>query len=127
MSQDSVMNFFESVRSDDAVVEQLRAVGENIDEFARLSVELSRERGFAFEASDVRKTLDELARQKAGELSNEDLSAVAGGTAMCTEGFFRTGGGGGGSAGCQPAGTPRIVFGYVQVKNVVTVSCYVEP
>jgi predicted ribosomally synthesized peptide with nif11-like leader len=84
MTQDNVMKFFEAVRTDETTTERLRAVSENVDEFARLAADLGRERGFAFEPSDVQETLDALARQNAEELSDQELSAVAGGG-----GYFR--------------------------------------
>jgi predicted ribosomally synthesized peptide with nif11-like leader len=79
MTQDNVMKFFEAVRTDETTTERLRAVSENVGDFARLAADLGRERGFAFEPSDVQETLDALARQNAEELSDQELSAVAGG------------------------------------------------
>jgi hypothetical protein len=79
MSKDTVMKFFDAIRSDEAIVERLRAISKDVDAFARLSVDLGRERGFAFEPSDVREALDALVRKAEGELSDRDLAAVAGG------------------------------------------------
>ena len=102
MSKDSVMNFFEAVRKDEAIVERLRAISEDVDAFARMSAELGRERGFAFEPSDVREALDALVRKNAAELSEKDLSAVAGGggTAVSLCGCIGGGGGGALTTGC---------------------------
>jgi hypothetical protein len=84
MTQDNVMKFFEAVRTDETTTERLRAVSENVGDFARLAADLGRERGFAFEPSDVQETLDALAAKREGELSDQELSAVAGGLV-----FFR--------------------------------------
>jgi predicted ribosomally synthesized peptide with nif11-like leader len=80
MNQDSVARFFESVRTDDAVAERLRAASENGDQFARLAAELGQERGFTFEPADVTEALAAIAATREGELSEQELSAVAGGT-----------------------------------------------
>jgi predicted ribosomally synthesized peptide with nif11-like leader len=79
MSKESVLKFFEVIRTDEAVAEELRAAGENVDDFLRLSAKLGRERGFEFEPASVREALDELALPKHGELSDQELSAVSGG------------------------------------------------
>jgi len=107
MSKDSVMKFFEAVRKDEAIVERLRALEGDTVAFARLSAELGRERGFAFEPSDVREAIEALARKNAAELSDRELSAVAGGGTfpmqatvgcMTTNVILRV------TAGCQTAG-----------------------
>jgi len=90
MTQDNVMKFFEAVRTDETTTERLRAVSENVDDFARLAADLGRERGFAFEPSDVQETLDALARKNAEELSDQELSAVAGGAGYFTQIVTRT-------------------------------------
>ena len=79
MSRDTVRGFFESVEGDKATTERLRAVNEDIDAFSRLASDLGRERGFSFEPSDVREELDAIAGNAASELSDDELSAVAGG------------------------------------------------
>jgi hypothetical protein len=88
MSLDSVAKFFEAVRTDEAVVERLRAASQNADLFAGLACELGRERGVAFEPSDVTAAFDALSAKPEGELSDHELSAVAGGTLT----FFAYGG-----------------------------------
>jgi len=119
MSQETVMRFFEAVRKDEAVSERLRAVSENIDEFARLSADLGRERGFAFGPSDVRETLDALSRQNPGKLSDRELSAVAGGGALSYSDFCSGNRGGGGSAGCTEfVLSPRYHWAYVNTQWV---------
>ena len=105
MSKDSVMKFFETVRSDEAAVARLRALEGDTVAFARLSAELGRERGFAFEPSDVREALDALVRKAGGELSNQDLSAVAGGASGMA---CYAGGGGGVCVGSTGAIGPMI-------------------
>ena len=114
MSKDAVLKFFETVRKDEAIVERLRAISENVDAFARLSVELGRERGFAFEPSDVTEALDALARKNAAELSEKDLSAVAGGGGITAIPYCAVGGGGGASGGCTGMllGPPGAFFGH---------------
>lgn len=113
MSKDSVTKFFEAVRKDEAIVERLRAISEDVDDFARLSAELGRERGFAFEPSDVREALDALARKNAAELSEKDLSAVAGGGGMTAINYCAVGGGAV-SGGCTGMllGPPGAFFGH---------------
>ncbi len=79
MSSEAVKKFFEAVKSDPATAERLRALEGDPDAFTRRAVELGGQRGFAFEPSDVRKLLEELTPKANAELSEEELSAVAGG------------------------------------------------
>jgi hypothetical protein len=73
------MQFFEAIRDEAAPVEQFRAAAESANDFVQGSARLGRERGFIFEPSDVTATLDALTRKNETELSEGDLSAVAGG------------------------------------------------
>ncbi len=77
--KDSVIKFFEFVRQDEKLTERLRAVGDKIEDFSRLACELGRERGFMFAAKDVHDTLKTLVSQDQGELTDEQLGAIAGG------------------------------------------------
>ncbi len=79
MSKDSVIGFFEAARTDEVTTERLRAVAGDVEAFSRLASDLGRDRGFIFEPSDVREAFDALAAGPAGELSDAELSAVAGG------------------------------------------------
>lgn len=81
MSQETVMKFFEAVREDKAVAERLHTADDDLDEFARLSAELGRTRGFEFEPSDVRSTIASLLARRQNELTDRELSAVSGGAA----------------------------------------------
>jgi hypothetical protein len=104
MSRESVTKFFEAVRTDEAVVERLRALSDDTVEFARVSAELGRARGFAFEPTDVRDVLNALVEKFLTELSDQDLSAVSGGGAVSAmPNCLAVGGRGGGSAGCTTA------------------------
>lgn len=79
MSQETVMKFFDSVREDKAVAERLHSADDDLDEFARLSAELGRARGFEFEPSDVRSAIASLMARWQNELTDQQLSAVSGG------------------------------------------------
>jgi hypothetical protein len=101
MIHDHVMKFFQDVRTDEAAVARLRAQGGDPDTFARLAADLGRERGFAFEPSEVREALDAIGAKAEGGLSEQELSAVAGGGGFTTACYL--GMGGGASAGCTGA------------------------
>ncbi len=79
MSRDAVMRFFEAIRAEEEVVRHLRPLEADLDAFARLSAELGRARGFSFDPSEVREVLDAVAKKAGEELSDRELSAVAGG------------------------------------------------
>ncbi len=109
--KDSVIKFFEVVRQDEKLTERLRAVGDKIEEFSRLACELGRQRGFVFEPKDVEETLKALVSQKQGELTEEQLSAIAAGAAgtgayacFATLTLLQT-------AGCVPGGVPSFSNG----------------
>jgi hypothetical protein len=104
MSQHSVMAFFEAVRTEETVVERMRAASENADAFARLASDLGRERGFVFEPSEVKAAIDSLAAKSGGELPDKDLADVAGGAYM----YFTLRGGGAASSGCATTAILRL-------------------
>jgi hypothetical protein len=79
MNHEAVLKFFETIRTDEAASQRLRAAGDDVTEFLRLSVELGRERGFKFDAAQLKEALDDLSAQSPESLSDEDLAAVAGG------------------------------------------------
>jgi predicted ribosomally synthesized peptide with nif11-like leader len=78
MTKESVVKFFEMVQQNAKLAEQLRPLGENVEEFSRLAIELGRKHGFEFEATDVRDALAELNDPQA-TLTEEQLQEVAGG------------------------------------------------
>ncbi len=82
--KDSVIKFFEFVRQDEKLAERLRALGDKIEEFSRLACELGREHGFVFEPKDVQETLNSLVSQNQGELTDEQLGAIAAGGSLCS-------------------------------------------
>jgi predicted ribosomally synthesized peptide with nif11-like leader len=79
MSQETATSFFEAIRQNEALTSQLSALSGDVEAFARAAVEAGQRQGFVFDASDVRMALAAVAKQNAPELSEEDLSAVAGG------------------------------------------------
>ncbi len=90
MSKDSVLKFFEAIQKDEVLVARLRALEGEFDAFARLSAELGREQGFAFEPSEVQQALAAAAGTPAGELSDQELLAVSGGTGFNNWGWRPT-------------------------------------
>ncbi len=89
MRSENVKKFFEAIQKDEKAVERLRALETDVDAFARLAVELGRERGFAFEPSEVQEALAAAAGNSAGELSDQELLAVSGGMGFNTLGYLR--------------------------------------
>jgi hypothetical protein len=73
MIKGSVAKFFEVVRQDEKLAERLRALTENEVAFSRLSSELGRERGYEFDAADVRNALVALSAQTQTMLTKEQL------------------------------------------------------
>ena len=114
MSQETVMKFFEAVAKDEAVTRRLHSVGENVDEFADLSADLGRQRGFAFEPSDVRAAITSWLARQPRELDDRALAALSGGAGLVStysaaQGYLSSFGlssTGGGTTGVRPPG-PR--------------------
>ncbi len=105
MSSENVKKFFEAVRKDEKAVERLRALETDVEAFSRLSAELGRERGFAFEPSDVRELLESLGGKAEGQLSDKELAAVSGGGQLSVMPLCFAVHGGVASSGCVV--TPR--------------------
>lgn len=74
MSQEAIAKFQEAVRTQPALLEKVKAVGSDVDAL----VALAGQAGFVF----TRDELMDAAQSKKGELSEEELQKVAGGTAV---------------------------------------------
>ena len=74
MSKEAIAKFQEAVRTQPALLEKVKAVGSDVDAL----VALAGEAGFVF----TRDELMDAAQAKKGELSEEQLQKVAGGTAV---------------------------------------------
>ena len=83
MSSQSVVDFLESVKTDEGLQQELATAMESEDDRQAVT-DLAMSRGFDFTSgelwAEVQKRQSELAnRQSSGELSDEELEAVAGG------------------------------------------------
>jgi predicted ribosomally synthesized peptide with nif11-like leader len=81
MSRANVEGFYRFVEGNEQIQSQLKAAGDK-DKFLELAVQLGQQNGYNFNAETVEEYLASLAQQiPDGELSEEQLEAVAGGRA----------------------------------------------
>ena len=81
MSRANVEGFYRFVEGNEQIQEQLKAAGDK-DNFLQLAVDLGQQNGYTFTTQGVEEYLSEMAMQVPdGELSEEQLEAVAGGRA----------------------------------------------
>ena len=84
MSQESVQQFFQMVSQDQELQSRLKATNDR-EAYIRSCVELGKEKGYSFTSLQVATALDAAAKkvaengEQASALSQEELSAVAGG------------------------------------------------
>lgn len=74
MSLENIKKFNEAVSTDEALMEEVKKVGTNLDEL----IALGKKKGYDFTAEE----LTELSQKKEGELSEEELDNVSGGAVV---------------------------------------------
>lgn len=94
MMQESLKQFFQMASQDLELQEKLKAANDR-EAYIRLIVELGKEKGYSFTSSQVVSALDAAAKEAAengeeasqllSQLLEEELDAVAGGSAPCNE------------------------------------------
>ena len=82
MSQRDAVKFLGKALSDAGIMDQLQEVAHASDDPAVAIAGYSAEHGFEVTPDEIREVVDTLARIESGELSLEDLDAVAGGVAQ---------------------------------------------
>jgi predicted ribosomally synthesized peptide with nif11-like leader len=78
MANDHLTRFFDLVREDQSLQEQLSRVTDT-EQFSQLAVELGAARGLAFAAADVKAVAEADLAARRAELSDAELASVAGG------------------------------------------------
>lgn len=81
MSAEAIKAFIEKVREDEDLQTKLQSIDDDGEDALGQIIEIASEAGFSFEAEDYQTVVHEMAkvRHAAGELSDEELEAVAGG------------------------------------------------
>lgn len=82
MSTENLKLFFDKVREDDKLQEKLvKLSDENREELVNKMIEVGAERGYEFSRKDMKQFATEQ-MVESGELSEEEMEAVAGGTLL---------------------------------------------
>lgn len=79
MSSEDVKKFHEMVVADPALQSKLQSTGD-VDAFKKTAVEIGREKGLSFNEDEVHSHIQS---NMSGELSDDDLKSVAGGSGGC--------------------------------------------
>jgi predicted ribosomally synthesized peptide with nif11-like leader len=79
MSSEDVKKFHEMVAGDPALQSTLQSTG-SVESFKKTAVEIGREKGLSFSEDEVQSHIES---NMTGELSEDDLKSVAGGSGDC--------------------------------------------